>query len=374
MARTVLGFRFRDDDATDDIVSEAENIALQPGDQARAVARPDTIDRFYYEDEYRAKARGQRKRWLAAGLRAARSHFVKASGLSARVAVLLGLIAAATVRRDDAQAALKNITDDLRDYVYRGPLAKRFYLLTWILLLGGDVAGVSGAAIMFGEIPVLAVLQALAAGVAAVTAGLIGQDLRDYALAQRRKTDPATLTPAQQRHPHLFTGGNIIGTTVKAMVYVALTIALLLIGGIWALRAGAQDELAGIVYGAFAGAICLASAINTYVYRDEVADRIDKAQLDLAQAEKHLEKLSQSPELVTYGEETAAVASIEAEYELESEGAEHEMAALMHGVSRRHPDIAGHGMAAAVPSTPIPELPDLVMPDLHKPHSNSDGR
>jgi hypothetical protein len=372
MARTLLGFA--DDDPTDDIMTEAENISLLPVDKAHAVPRPDTIGPAYHEDEYDQKAQVQRSLWQAEGERAAHSHTVKAGGLKARVEVIRDRIATAKVRRNEAQAALKNITDALAGYSRRGPLAKRWYLITWFLLLGGDVAGVSGAAIMFGEIPYLAVLQAVAAAVAAVTAGLIGQDIRDARLARRRQCDPAKLTPAQQPYAHLFTGGDIGETIVKAMVYAAITIALLVVGGIWALRAGATDGLAGIVYGCLAGAICLASAINCYIAADEVADLLDQAQLRYDRAEKQLEKLSRSSELLTHGEETAAEASVKTEYEHKSKAAEHAMAALKHSISRRHPGILGHGRPAAVPTTPIPKLSKLELSELLKPRTNSDGR
>src|SRR5439155_7466911 len=62
-------------------------------------------------------------------------------------------------------------------YTRRAPGEKVPYYLRWLLILGGDVAGVAGAAILLGETVGLGVLQAVASGTAAITSGLLAQEV-----------------------------------------------------------------------------------------------------------------------------------------------------------------------------------------------------
>lgn len=58
--------------------------------------------------------------------------------------------------------------------------------LRWGLLIGGDICGVTGAAILMGEAVPLAALQATSIGAAVVCLGALGRDLR-FLAAQRAR-------------------------------------------------------------------------------------------------------------------------------------------------------------------------------------------
>jgi hypothetical protein len=342
------------DDLTTDIIETAESISLDPVDEARAVPRPDTIEEPWHQREYDEYAAEQPDHAAADGELASRPASVRASGLKEA--------------RDGAADARDFAKQDCVDAraVYRAIVtafgksrrpadAKFWYQLRWFLLLTGDIAGVTGAAVMYGELVYLAVMQAVASAVAAVTAGQVGEDIRVMRDSWRRQRDPDQLTDVPRPYAYLFRGGDPGEQLVKVMLWVALSVALLVFGGILALRAGAEDGLAGIVFGCLAGAVCAASAINSYFYADEAADLLDRAWHDVVQADKRLAERTQAPVFVAYGEAAATVASIKAEYGYLGRAGQRHFKGLAYGITRRHPGIFGHGPAAP-PSSPFPEL------------------
>ena len=120
--------------------------------------------------------------------------------------VFLGLVRTPPEKRDTAQIAadldqvsklwklldhhlqgrffLENERFSLADIVL-GSFARRpshdaaRYWTVWAVLAGGDALGVLASAVWLGEIPLVALGQALACGVAAVTIGGVGEDVRE---------------------------------------------------------------------------------------------------------------------------------------------------------------------------------------------------
>jgi hypothetical protein len=218
-------------------------------------------------------------------------------------------------------------------------------MLRWALLLLGDIAGIAGAAVLLGEIPYLAVLQAVASAIAAVTAGLIGNDIRDARLARRRAREK--LAPEHQTFAWVYSGADGGEKIVKAMVCAAIVITLLIGVGIVTLRAGVEGSLGGTVFGCLAIAICLASALNSYTYTDEIADLLDHAYSRYEQALTKLAKLAKSKPVARYNAAIGEVTSIKAEHtQLGIAGALH-YEALKYGISRGNPAVMGHGPTPA---------------------------
>lgn len=344
---------FADDDATADAIERADGINYLPLDEATAVARPATLKAGWHELEFDQLVAEQKPLWTALGEKVARPFTVLAAKWKCRSEVANRQIDVQQDELDKAKADLDLHNDALQGHTRREPHAKAMYLLRWGLLLLGDIAGIAGAAILLGEIVDLAVLQAVASAIAAVTAGIVGNDIRDARLARRRERDLTTLPNEHRKFAWVFSGADIGEKIVTAIILVGVTITLLIIGGIFALRAGVEGSLGGVVFGCLAGAICLASALNTYHYADEIADLLDHAYERYLRSSRRLAKLSNSKAIATYDAATAEATSIKIEHAERGAAGALKIAALKHGVSRQNPAVMGHGPAAdAPPSNP----------------------
>lgn len=355
-SRTRTLFFSPDDDSTQEAHEIAENVTYQPIDEAPAVAKPATIDRGWHEDEYDALGAEQEPLHTARGEKLARPHKVEAERWRALYDAVQHTIAIQKTVVDKAKASLDLHIDALEGYTRREPHADLFYLLRWALLLLGDIAGIAGAAILLGEIPSLAVLQAVASAIAAVTAGLVGGDIRDARLARRRTRDPKDLAPEHQKFAWVYSGADVGEKIVKAMVCAAVTIALLIGAGIFTLRTGVEGGLSGAVFGCLAISICVASAVNSYIHADEIADLLEHAYARYERALKKLVKLSSSKAIARYNAALAEATSIRDEHAQLGPAAKLHYQALKHGISRANPAVMGHGPAPTPASTGHPDL------------------
>lgn len=337
---------FAEDDATDELADYAAGKSYLPLDEAIAVGTPSTIKRGWHEEEFDQRAAEQEPLWAANGEKAAKPFTVTAARYRSRRDVAEHQI---VVQRSVFTAAKENFdlhTDALEGYTRREPHAKVMYLLRWALLLLGDIAGISGAAILLGEVVDLAVLQAVASAVAAVTAGLVGNDIRDARLARRRARDLKDMPEKHGKFAWLFNGSDVGEKIVKAMILVGITTTVLIVGGIFALRDGVEGSLGGIVFGCLAGAICLASALNTYQYADEIADLLDHAYSRYLRASKRLAKLAENEAIAAYDANTVEAESIRTEHAYRGEAAAKKVTAMKHSISFDNPAVMGHGPAA----------------------------
>jgi hypothetical protein len=211
----------------------------------------------------------------------------------------------------------------------------------------GDIAGISGAAILLGEITQLAIIQAVAAGVATVTAGVVGADVKDWRMALRRQKDPKTLTKAQQEYAHLFSGADSGLRLVKAVLLVAGTIGVLIAVSIYALRTSVEGSLSGMVFGGLAGAIALASFLNAWAFADEVADALDVSRHDVTCARRVALQLGARWVLRRRAQVVEQARSIRLEYERRGVAAAYGFRALLFRALRANPGVVGHGEARA---------------------------
>ena len=346
-----------DHDWVDAQTSKSESISLTQGEEPSAHPKPAEIDQAYHEVEHDELASEQVRAFTALGELEARPATVTAEGLTLPAAVTEEAVRVARTIFEDAKAHLALARAALQPFTRRSPHADFKYWVTWVLLLLGDVAGVSGAAILLGEVPQLAVLQALASAIAAVTAGLVGHDVAVARHARRRERDPQALAPEHAIFGYLFTGADSGERIVKALLYAALTIGLLLFGAIFALRTGVEGPLNGVVFGFLAAAICAASALNAYHFADEISDLLSAAYKEYVRALRRLTEIATSKVLIERAEAAATAASIKAEYAERGAAAEHKINSLKAAVSRQNPHVMGHGtrptgLAASLPTQP----------------------
>ena len=347
-------FRHHPRDVTDSYIDDADNVSLQRIDEADAVPMPDTVTAPWLGLEYDKYSDEQPLLYDGVGEEAARPYLATARSLDIAAAGVQQQLDLQRQKLDAAVAYVLLLQSALHRYVRREPGAKVWYLVRWALLLLGDIAGIAGAAILRGEIVSLALLQATSAATAAVTSGLIGQDIRDLVLARRRQKDPTSLSGVERPFAHLLQGSDAGTANVKRMVLVSGTIGLFIAGGICSLRTSVDGLDAGITFGCIAAAVCLASAINSYIYADEIADLIDSARVVETKARKQLNKLAKSPVVRRRGEADALAISIKAEHRSLGLAAATKFQALKYRAYRQNPAVLGHG-----PTTPTTNVVKL---------------
>jgi len=330
-------------DVSAEVEAAAEARRLQPIDSAHMVARPATISSSYAEREYDELAAEQEPLWRAEGAVAARSADTQQceSQLAFKTARRQLKLQRAVVL--NAQHAYLNALEQLRPYRRREPGAKKWYLARWVLLLGGDIAGQAGAALSYGEHPLTAIPQALASGMAALTAGMVGGELRDLRSAARRHRDADGLPVELQPWAHLFRVPDRGRALALLAIGLGATAGLAIAGGIFSLRMVIEGSAAGAVYGLLAVGITLASAVNAYFYADEVADQIDSAQADYTRELTRAAALAGHPELRRHAASRAEAASIRDEHHARGEAARRHLSALKWRVLGNNPGVAGHG-------------------------------
>ncbi|HEY1741098.1 MAG TPA: hypothetical protein VGI86_20455 [Acidimicrobiia bacterium] len=219
------------------------------------------------------------------------------------------------------------------------------YWPTVLLLLGGDLAGIAGAAIAFGEVPALAIMQATSVAVAAVTIGTIAVEYKHSRAARRRAKDDLTLD--EQRFADLFQERDSGERIVRLMTITAFLAVVLIVGAIFALRSTAEDSsLAGMTFGCMAGAVALGSFFNAYTHADEVSDRLARCDKEYRRELRRNRQLTRPRALRKYDRASAKAESIRVEHTLKGVAAE-----KMHGAHADTITTAPQGHAAAAPAS-----------------------
>lgn len=329
--------------AVDDLVSMTDSISLQRIDEAAAVGRPAGVGVTHAEREFDALAEEQRASWPAEAEAASRPARLSASRVdpAAKAADLLTIEHQKEL--DRARDAREHALDTLAPFIRRPRHDNVRYWGGCAVLGLGDTVGVWGAAISLGEIPELALGQALAAGFAAVTAGLVGGEVRTLAQAKSRRRDDDELTDAERRYRRLFEGVESEIPTLKIAAGVAASVVALVAGSIFALRSITEGATAGLVFGGLAAATMLASFISSYVHADEVADLLAHYERQHAVAIRRYRKASEAKALQVSGASTAEVDSIEREYDRRALAAVNKVEACKQRMLRRNPQVVGHG-------------------------------
>jgi hypothetical protein len=324
-------------------MNDLPEIQLRDIDQAKAIPRPHKIEKFYLEEVVEKKAAEQPLLSEARGEAEARPWQVKAAGFAYTATVVTSCIAAQQELVASARDRLELTARTLGAYTRRAPDEKVPYYLRWLLILGGDVAGVAGAAILLGETVALGVLQAIASGTAAITSGLLAQEVKDSRLARKREKVPRDLTSDERRFAHLFRGGDSGERIVKMVVLAGALIAALIAGSIFALRVSTEGSTAGWAFGLLAGAIALASWANVYHHTDEVSDLIEARRADYTRELRRLRRMVTARDVSERDAAIARAASVKAEAASRGLAAQRAVEATAGQLLNEHSDVAGHG-------------------------------
>lgn len=330
----------------------AETRRLLPIDAASMVGRPETVESTYVEQEYDELAAEQLPLWQAEG--AVTSRADEATRRESRPGYKVGRAHLRDHEHvvENVRAEYVSCLTNLGPYRHREPGAKKWYLAALLGLLGGDIAGQAGAALMYGEHPLTAVPQALATGMAAVTVGRVGSELRTLRDTGRRQYDDGSLPEGLERWSHLFRDPDRGLRWAKLVLAVGLAAAFLVAGGVFTLRASVDGSTAGFVYGLLSLGIVAGSLVNAYFYADEIADQISLAEADYAREIRRSNQLAQHPDLVRHSAARVGAESIREEHAARGEAAERHLRALKWRVLGNNPGIAGHGTRGA-PKSPI---------------------
>lgn len=340
--------------AVDQLVAETDSINLQRIDEAASVLWPSNLGITHGEREFDALGQEQAAAWPAEAEVASRPRRVAAARVN-RSAEEAGF--AVKAQREDLESirtANEHAFQTLMPFVRRSPHDNARYWLSWAGLGLGDTAGVWGAAISLGEIPELALGQAFATGLAAVTAGLVGGELRMLAHAKARQRDLDSLTEDERRYRRLFEGADAEKAMTKLAAHTAVTVGVLVTGSIFALRAATEGSLAGIAFGCMAFATALASFVSSYIHADEVADLLATYDRHYRTALKRHARASKARPIRQYAAADTEVASIEREYAHRGDAAVRKVEACKHRMLRRNPQVVGHGDAADSVNVALP--------------------
>ncbi|WP_433576804.1 hypothetical protein [Nocardia brasiliensis] len=318
-----------------------------PVQYANAVPRPTTVAEFYLEKEFNDLGSEQRRIHATAGEREAIKPATVAAGMVATTRASHDLITAnwllVTAARDRYA----------RQVVLLGPFAKRRsgsrwgYFLCLVLLLLGDIAGLGGAAISYGEVPALALMQAMSASVATVLAGMVGTEFKYMKQARERRNVDGSLPSELEPYRALLLGPLAGRKYVVVLSAIATVIALCIAVGIFSLRAAIEGVIAGYVFGSLAIGIALGSWVNSFRYADAVADKIEAARQDYRREARAHARLPRSWRLVWAEHSLEKARLIRLHHLLEGEAAHAQVMAAKYLALQQNPGVVGHGPAAS---------------------------
>jgi hypothetical protein len=332
-------------DLVDELMADARRFTVPDVDRVQALPGPD-LD-LHLTDYYRRLAAEQASLHRAEGELAARPHVARAAELEPLATVPLSRLAALQAKADASTAQVTDMLAALAPFRTRPQGAVPRYYLFLLLLLGGDLAGMTGSLISLGEVPWVAGVQALAVAAAAVVVGMLASEVKHVRDARRRIAagPPPSRHAAGGQNPQatgvLFQpdGGEAV---VRWVLLGGLAALLLIAGGVSALRS--ITDGAGLIYGCFAAAVTLGSAANSYVHSDEVTDLLDNLTRQHRRDDAELHRLDLGP-VAEREREEAVVASVRAEWQARGEAAVARVDAACALALVNNPAVAGHGPA-----------------------------
>jgi hypothetical protein len=328
---------------------EADAVSLPRIAEAQAAPRPATVGTTYSDKEYAALASEQELAWPAEGERTARPHQVNAEGLTVLADATRFLLVESEKGVTQTKADYHHAARTLTPHARREPGAKTRYWVVWILLVVGDLAGVWAAAVMLGEVVYIAVWMAMASGLSAGCAGLVGSELKHVHMARARQCDLDDLTEDERRYRRLFTAPDTVPSMTKLITLISLLVVALLAIGIFTLRAGVEGTEAALAYGLLAAATALASGLLGYSAADEVADLIATTEKRCRRAVKHHLRLAASAAPRDRARAIEEARSVKDEFALRGQAAAKRVDSLAWRIHRRNPHIMGHGFPADEP-------------------------
>ncbi|WP_280254898.1 hypothetical protein [Nocardia wallacei] len=332
-----------------ELVQRVRHARLSPAVEAQAIRRPATVGTFYLEEEFDYRGKQQHDLNVADGEDAALKASSQAAGLEAARTESLYLVKSNRPMVDTALRHYLKVKEVLSPLAVRHGSSAGYTLRVWGLLVG-DIAGLGGAGIAYGELPALALAQAASAGIATITAGLSGGQLRVLVLAKERQFDTDKVSPELRPYLPVLIGAGRSSKFVMAVTAVSAVIALFIAVGIFSLRSGIEGLAAGITFGALAIAIASASWVNSYVHADPVADIIEGARRGYASEQRAHRRLTLSPWLVLAERAIERAKVIRRKHQELGHAAIAYFQALKHQVLSENPSVVGHGYEVAPPA------------------------
>ncbi|MFL6090463.1 MAG: hypothetical protein ACJ71Z_10010 [Aeromicrobium sp.] len=311
-----------------------------PSHVTGAILRPGGA-KYDVEREYTMFGFEQQKIWQADGSRASRPYWVRAEAVSPQASTVRDLMDAAWNRVRTTGEAYDQIGSRLQPFAPQRPFEAKRYVVTWVALVLGDIVGIFGAALSYGEIPANALGQAISSGVAAVTGGLVGADVKNAHVAKAIRCAATT--------DHDYAEYGIVGVlstdrkTYGLVLRVSAASAAALVVGIFALRLTIEGLTGGLVFCGLSLAVAAASFINAWVHANPAADLLEAYKYAHEQAQAQYLTLGAHQSLADAAAAESEAALIEAEHNIRGQAALHHVEALKWGILRRHPQLFGHG-------------------------------
>ena len=330
-----------------DHLANARSNRLIPVDKATAVPRPPTIGDTYGELAWDAQSLAQEHLFSSEAERISRVDSARDSALSPYASESGHLIAENRSVVSEARKRSALTAAALSPWRRRKGSSWGYRLRACALCIG-EVMGPANAAIIFGDIPALAILQAVSAGTATVTAGLTGAEFKHLQLsAERKREKPENISGELKQYQHLFDGSGLRARRFATIALACgLTVGLLVASAILSLRAALDGSAAGAAFGSLALAVTVASFINSYCHADQVSDIIDEAHSQYRKELRAHRRLSAHFLLLIAGRAKERSRSIAAEQRHRGDAASSHLTALSYESLTGSPDVVGHGPAA----------------------------
>jgi len=163
----------------------------------------------------------------------------------------------------------------------------------------------------------------------------------------RQRQRPEELSEEELPYESWFAGPNTAESLVRIITLVCATGALLIAGGIFALRETAEGLGPAVAFGCLALALGLASFYNSFDTADDVAEHLDARAKKLRKIEKDAEKARQAEAIGKEAEAVATAESIRQEHEASGRTAAAGVRREGFAALGRSPGVAGNGLGRA---------------------------
>jgi hypothetical protein len=244
------------------------------------------------------------------------------------------------------------------------------YGATWVGLLVGDAAAGTLVLIQAGEYPIFAAVMMVSLGVAAVTCGLLGHDLRYRALSRRLSRSGADAEGAALVEEVFAVSDKSWGLVVRVVISAATTGVIMAIGT-FAFRTAVDGFPEGLAFGLWAVGIGAASWWNAWRHCDPA--RTVLAHFENQEADAHLSYMKAPVGAIETRDRNLAVArEVFAAHVARGQAAFYMMLAASARALAANPGVAGHGPEGDGHYLLSLEPPDLEWPAPLRP-AETDG-
>ncbi len=326
---------------TESVISRLQQTALPSVEAVNVLRAPEGP--LHVKDEFAAYGDEQVLRYKALASEEAADAERTAAGLLPSSAAQTDILERAKAVAKDTSELHQIGVKVLTPHATRTQGQTVFFRIRAACLLTGDALGAAGALLLLGEMPAVALVQAAGVGVAIVTVGLLGSEIKARRAAKKRAIPKEELTADQKRFEGIFSERDGGAKIAKSMLWFSGTVGISATAGIGMLRALLGEPLIGVVFSGFSLAIVVASFASSYIGTDVVDDLLRRLRRDVERADRRVAKLASSDVLRRFAEYIASAKSIRERFSLDGAAARKRVDAELSGVLRRNPSVAGHG-------------------------------